>query len=268
MIDSRLAMSFNVNSKTTRGPTGPPVTFSLAALLLSCALLTSSQSRAFETARMALPDDLKSESKHLQFAGFGGHNKGTWTLGDHSGKFTRSESRLGVFDPLFVSNKGKSSFTFPLPGTNESLDAACEMRKKSVTIDIVTFDPKKFAYNCDFRQAGSLTGDRLILGYAKPANMKERFVANDARVGEAIINGLHVTLKSVHRYEGSAFSSQAPVGYLIDTADGTVAAVELTDWNPSIYLRNDVPAATRDNLLVVALAIAVLRDPANSALED
>ncbi|MDX1506879.1 MAG: hypothetical protein R3358_01285 [Woeseiaceae bacterium] len=237
-------------------------------MLVSCALLVSSHSRALETARMALPEDFRNQSEHLQFAGFGGHNKGTWKLGDYSGDFTRSESRLGVFDPLFVSNKGKSSFTFPAAGADNPLDVACEMRKKSVTIDIVTFDPKKFAYNCDFRRAGALTGDRLILGYGKPANMKERFVANDARVGEAIVDGMHVTLKSVHKYDGSVFSSQAPVGYLVNRGNDTVAAVELTDWNPSVYLKDDLQAADRQKLLVIALAIAVLRDPANSALED
>ena len=240
-----------------------PIDVALLALLLMPTAATT-----LETARMALPDGFRAESEQLQFSGFGGHNKGTWRVAGYQGDFTRGESRLGVFDPLYVSNKGKGSFTFTSDDSSEPLAVACVMKKKSVTIDIVTFDPKKMSYDCEFRRAGDLTGDRLTMGQPKPVGMKERILAKDARVGEAIIAGQHLTLKSVHKYEGTPISSQAPVGYLVDMADRTVAAIELTDWNPVVYLRKDLEPVTRDAMLVAALAIAVLRDPANSALED
>jgi hypothetical protein len=223
---------------------------------------------AIEAARMALPDDFRDRAERLQLTGFGGYNKGTWSAIGYQGEFTRGESRLGVFDPLYVANKGRSSFTFLADGADEPLDVSCEMRKKSVTINVVTFDPKKMNYDCEFRRAGLLTGDRLLLGQPKPTTMRERILANDLRVGEAIIDGRHLTMRSVHKYAGSPFTSQPPVGYLVDFDGTTVAAVELTDWNPAVYLRKDLDATVRETLLVAALAIAVLRDPAHSTLED
>jgi hypothetical protein len=217
---------------------------------------------------MALPDEFRKEAESLQFTGFGGHNRGRWQLGTYQGEFTRRESRLGIADPLLVSSKGKSSFTFASSEEHEPLTAVCKMQKRSVTIGIVTLDPKKMHYDCEFRRAGILTGDRFYLGRPKPANMKERLLANETRVGEAIIDGLHLTIKSVHKYDDSAFSSQAPIGYLFSSADATAGAVELTDWNPAVYISEDLIPSARESVLITALAIAVLRDPADSALED
>ena len=238
------------------------------AILFVICLLTPVVAASIESARMRLPEEFGQQSAQLRFTGFGGYNKGTWSIGDYQGEFTRGESRLGVFDPLLVSSKGKSSFSFPASGSDAPLTADCEMRKKSVTIGVLTFDPKKMAYDCEFRRNGTLTGDRFILGQPKRTGLKDRLLAQDTRVGEAMIAGSHFTMKSVHQYHGSPISSQSPVGYLVDAAEQTIGAIELTDWNPAIYIQDTLQPDTQDALLVVALAIAVLRDPANSALEE
>lgn len=237
-------------------------------VLVMLGVLCVDLSVALETARMELPETLEQQSLKIDATGFGGRNKGTYSIGSWHGNYTRGESRLGIFDPLWVSNKGKSSFTVAQAGFNDPLEAQCEMAKGSVTVGIVTFDPRKMRYQCDFRRAGELQNMRLVMGQPKRENMKERFLANDTRAGEAALGTHHVTFRSVHRYRNSRFTSQAPIGYVLHSSDAAVAAVELTDWNPTVYFADGVDSAMQESILIVALAIAVLRDPANSALED
>lgn len=47
-----------------------------------------------------------------------------------------------------------------------------------------------------------------------------------------------------------------------------VGAVDMLDWNPIVHVREDLPDSQRKATMIVALSLAVLRDPANSALED
>lgn len=223
---------------------------------------------ALEAARMALPEGFATAATRFEATGFGGHNKGEFALADYNGEFTRGESRLGVMDPLYVSSKGKSSFSIRDTSGEEILSAECRMGKKTVTIDVVTFDPKKMAYDCDFRSGGNLAGARLVLGQPKASGFKEKLFAADRRRGEAVIGDQHFTIESVHKYQGSKFSSQAPLGYLVESGGQVVAAVDLLDWNPIVFLPGDLQEGTRRSAIVVALALAVLRDPANSALED
>ena len=223
---------------------------------------------ALRTATMDMPDDFREQATRISVSGFGGKNKGSFAFLDYRGDFKRGESRLGVFDPLYVSNKGKSSFTFQEPGGTETISADCAMKKKSVTVGIVTFDPKKMAYHCDFRSDESLLGARLILGQPKASGFKEAMLARDARVGEASIFGQQLTMQSVHKYQGSKLQSSSPVGYFLWSGDRLVAAVELTDVNPTFFVTPGLEVDLQRSALVTSLALAVLRDPANSALED
>lgn len=217
---------------------------------------------------MQLPAEFETRATRVTSEGFGGRNKGSYSIGGYQGSFTRSESRLGIFDPLYVSNKGKSSFTFEQRSQGQTLDAECRMEKGAVTLGVVTFDPKKMSYRCDFRRGGVLQAASLVMGQPKPEGMKQRFLARDLRSGEFVIGSTHLVFESVHHYKGSSLSSQAPVGYLIRSGDRAVGAVELTDWNPALYLGGELDPDTHEALLITALAIAVLRDPADSALED
>jgi len=223
---------------------------------------------ALETARMQLPTEFEQRATRVSAEGFGGRNKGSYTIGDYHGKFTRSESRLGIRDPLYVSSKGKSSFTFQQQAHAEPLESECRMTKGAVTVGIVTFDPKKMSYRCEFRRGGTLQPASFVMGQPKRDGVKQRFLATDLRSGESVIGSEQLMFESVHSYKGSPLSSQVPVGYLIRSGETVVGAVELTDWNPTLYLADDLADASREALLVTALAISVLRDPADSALED
>lgn len=222
-------------------------------------------------AQMELPPGFDSQTTRIEIKGFGGRNKGEWRLAGpsgetYTGRFTRSETRLGVFDPLVVRNKGRSSFTITGPAGTPLLSAECAFRKVTVNIDIVTFDAGKLAYQCEFSDAGD--GAWLAIGEPKREGLKQKFLANDLRRGEAQIFGEQLTIDSVHGYAGSKFTSQPPVGYVMRLDDQYVGAVELTDKNPGVYLAPDLPRDVELAVYVASLAIAVLRDPADSALED
>lgn len=232
------------------------------------AVLASVSALAVSTARIDLPDGLDAQAERLPIAGFGGFNKGTFQMTGFRGEFSRGESRLGLMDPVFVSNKGRSSFTLREEDEVELLSADCQFVRKTVNIDVVTFEPKKMAYQCEFRRGGDLLGARLVIGQPKPNGFKERLLARDSRRGESNIFDQHLVIQSLHKYANSKFQSPAPIGYVLIRDDQAIAALELTDVNPTLIIANGLPADLRRSAVASALALAVLRDPANSALED
>ena len=241
------------------------------ALLLVMAFI-SAAAWALAVARMALPPDFEAHALRIGFDGFGGRNKGQYRFVDlsgttYSGDFRRDETRLGVFDPLVVRSKAKGSFTFTDAAADLAISASCDMRKITLTAGIVTFDPKKMAYQCELRSGPSLMAARLIIGQPKREGVKKKVLAQDLRRGEAALLDQNLVIESVHDYRGSRFGSQPPVGYLLMSQERVVAAVELTDVDPSLYLAPDLSPELQRVIYVAALAIAVFRDPAHSALE-
>lgn len=229
---------------------------------------------ALSVARMELPEDFAAGAERTGFAGFGGRNNGSYTITDPAGRtwsgaFHRSESRLGVLDPLVVSRKGKGSFELTDAGSRlRLLEASCSFRKLTLNVDVVTFDSKKAAFACELSGAALAEPGRVVIGQPKREGMKEKLLAKDLRAGEAVAFGERLVLESVHAYAGSKFGSQPAVGYLLRAGDRVVAAVELTDVNPGIYFGTGLTDSELKAVLTAALAIAVYRDPAHSALED
>jgi hypothetical protein len=225
---------------------------------LICLLVTlaaASISVAAETARMQLPDGFREQAEFFNASGFRGRQKGVFEIGPYRGEFNRKDSRLDILDSKFVSNKAKAALALVQPETGERADAACRQTKGSMTLKIVTFDPKKLRYECEMDIGGGPA--RLAVGQAK-GTAKEKFLALDLRSGSAEFQGLELTIQSVHRYHGSSFTSQAPVGYLIGSGDETVAAVELTDTSPSVYLLRDLDPEVAYRAMFVAMTVALL----------
>jgi hypothetical protein len=239
----------------------------LSIVLVGIAGLAALPLPAQRAARMELPDDLAARAERQSIEGFGGHNEGRYTLGELAGEFTRIESRWAIGDPLYAQNRGRSSFTASGPGFDSTVAATCEMRRSAVTLGVITFDPDKMTYQCDLSTAGA-TSPLLILGEPKPANFRERVLARSERRGEATFGGVTLEVRSVHRYAGSRLQAPAPVGYLLEIGGRAIAAVELTDVNPAIYLPSTEPADVQAAAIAASLALAVLRDPATSALEE
>ena len=233
--------------------------------LVGITALAAAALAAGREAHMALPDELTARVERLSAEGFGGRNEGHYTLGNLAGEFTRIESRWAVADPLVAQNRGQSSFTLSGTGFATPIAATCEMRRTSVTLGVITFDPDKMTYQCDLAGGES---PLLVLGQPKPENLRARVLARSDRRGEARFGAVTLAVRSVHNYAGSRIQAPMPVGYMLEIGDRAVGAVELTDVNPAVYLPTEETADVRSAVIVTALALAVLRDPASSTLED
>lgn len=238
----------------------------LAALALGVAATLPAEPQ--RTARMELPQGFTDRVERFVAEGFGGLNRGDYELGPYRGEFTRIESRWAVLDPLYAQNRGRSSFTLAGPGFDEPVAASCEMRRGAVTAGVITFDPQKLTYECEFTRGGAPFDASLVLGEPKPANFRERALALADRRGEARIGAVSVALRSVHDYAGTRLKAPMPVGYRLEVEGRVVGALELTDVEPAVFLPTAETAEVRAAVLVAAMGLAVLRDPANSALED
>jgi hypothetical protein len=232
--------------------------------------LTAGASLLFglETAAMKLPPDFAAVAERLPAKGYGGANRGRFEIGDFHGEFTRIESRLAVFDPLYASNRGKSSFTLEGPGIDGPIGAECGFKQNVVTVGVVTLDAKKLAYVCEIVGGSGQSIGSLTLGEPKPAGFKERLLARERRLGEAQVDSIRIGIESVHEYDRSKLGSQTPVGYLLFLDSKIVGAIELTDANPTFLFHAEVAPEIRRATLVAALGLSVLRDPAESALAD
>jgi hypothetical protein len=239
-----------------------------ALILVGLSLAVAATTLALEAARMRLPREFATTAVRLPAEGYGGLNLGRFTAGELAGDFVRIESRFAVFDPLYATNRGKSSFTLAGPGIDPPIEGQCRFKERVVTAGVVTFDAKKLAYVCEISDlAGNAVGS-LTLGEPKPSGFKARLVARAERVGAADIGDLRIDVASVHEFERSKLTSQTPLGYLLSLGADVVGAVELTGSDPTFLLRPDLTADARRAALIAALALSVLRDPANSALAD
>ena len=219
-----------------------------------------------EVARMKLPPEFAEAADRWRASGFGGKNRGQYELGDYRGEFTRTESRFAVFDPFYAKRRGRSSFTLTGPGIERAVSAACEFSQKSMTIGVVTFDPNRMVYSCSLSREGEALPGELLLGEPRPDDTRSRVLAMSVRKGELRLGDQVVGIASVHDYAGSKVLAPMPVGYLFTRGEDVVGALELTDSQPSVLLRRELDAGIREAVLVAALSVAVLRDPAHSAL--
>ena len=219
-------------------------------------------------AEIRLPDGFATVSTRVAFTGFDGFNHGHYSGAEFRGEFARIESRLGVFDPLYVANRGRSGFTVENANGVNEITAECRAIKRTAAIKSVTLDLKKFVYSCEFGGPAAAGEMSFVIGEPKREDFKEKLLARDRRAGEASILGHDFVVNSVHDYEGSKLSSQAPLGYLLESKGLIVGAVDMLDWNPIVHVREDLSNSQRKATMIVALSLAVLRDPANSALED
>lgn len=238
--------------------------------IAACAVLITLSQVAFAApaAKIRLPDELRSGAHEHRFDGINGLNRGQFVGAGYRGPFTRSESRLGIFDPMLVMQKAGSTFTLEDASGTSLATVSCNATRDSVTLKAVSFDIDKMAYDCEFSAVDAELDGRLILAEPKPKGLKERLLARSRRLGEGSIAGIELSVESIHEYEESKLSSQVALGYAIRLDEDTVAAVDLLDWNPIVHVADRIDARTREIAIAVAVALALLRDPANSALDE
>jgi len=223
---------------------------------------------ALKTAQMKLPAGFAESAQRVAVSGYGGANKGRYQMAGFGGEFTRVETRLAIFDPLIAFNRGSASYTMQGDGLSAQVAGECRFRQNVVTKGVVTFDPKRLVFDCELSGGGNEPSGRLMLGEPKKEGFKQKLLAQATRRGNADLGDMSIGIESVHAYEGSRLQAPAPVGYLLSIDSTVVAALELTDVNPAIYLAQRLEGADRVAVLRVAIAVSLLRDPAASPLGD
>jgi len=236
-------------------------------LALTLAALAATTASALETARMKLPAEFATAAERIPARGYGGANRGRYSIGVFQGDFVRIGSRFAIFDPAYASNHGKSSFTLEGPGLDGTVRAECRFSERVVTVGVVTFDARKLAYVCDIHGDDGLVGN-LTVGQPKPEGLRARVLARADRRGVARIGSIQIDIESVHQYEGSKIGSQTAVGYVLSVSTGVVGALELTDVEPTFLLLRQAEPEIRQAALIAAVGLSVLRDPAESTLGD
>jgi hypothetical protein len=200
---------------------------------------------------------------YVRFAGARGCGRARFRL-----RFPYRPRRQGRDDPLYVASKAKSSFTIETDDGSVVIASECRAVERTATVKFVSIDFDKLTYECSFSGPEASSDTRFVLGEPKREGFRQKLLAQERRTGEAFVLGREFVFESVHEYQGSKLKSQTPLGYLL-TSDGVVvAAVDLLDWNPIVHLSDTLAATERRAATIVALALATLRDPANSTLGD
>lgn len=212
---------------------------------------------AIQPARMALPEPLRA-AEPLLLEGMGAGQSGAFRMAGYAGQYRRSATRLELFGDLAVFDRGRTSFT--VEGmTGEPLSAKCTMRQTTMTIGVIGFEPKKFAYECDFDHAGKPAALRFTLQEGRDAGVPKTLQAE--RRGRIDFGGTTLTVRSVHAIEGTPIPAGTPIGYAFEQGGRAVGAVELNGLTPRVWL----PSAnddTRRAAVAAALALAIFWDPA------
>lgn len=230
-----------------------PITL-LAAMLTACA--------SIQPARMALPAAL-AEEPALVFAGMGFGQKGRFAAGPYSASFSRSDTRLALFDALIERRSGKTSFALEGPDIDGAIEAECRVGERTINVGVISFIPKPMAYLCRFSHQGRALPARFELQEERSglAGMLMR----QGRRGQLAFDRVVIDMISVHRLQGSGIQTGTPIGYLFESDGAAVGSVEL-NGTPAVRFAPGTDAATRRAVMIAATALGVLWDPAESAL--
>ncbi len=201
-------------------------------------------------ARIELPDTLATVEP-LRLEGAVGVARGDFQLGDLRGRFERQASRLDLFGVLAQDRALVSYWLQP-----DGLRADCKLIGNTATLGVVQLPLKRADYACHFSRDGQPLTQHLTLK-AEDAAAGTR----EERRGRFVAGDVSLELQSLHRVQGSPLPLPAPVGYLMRHQGQVVAALDLNDVRPRLWLRASDPAAA-DAVRQAGLALALLWDPA------
>lgn len=212
-------------------------------------------------ARMALPPGLEAESELVVITGLGAAPRGRFQAGSASGTFSRSGSRLAVFDALYEEEGAVSSLS--LIG-KEAITARCGMKRRTANAGALTVEFKPMTYSCSFD--GRPGSAELRLREARSTSRLQPMLRQ--RSGEMTLGDVRLQLRSSHALIDSKLPSAAPIGYVFERDARVVAAVEINGTEPVIYSAAAGTEGERQAVLLAALALALLWDPNETGLSD
>lgn len=210
-------------------------------------------------AHMAIPTVL-GDQPPLAFEGMGGGQQGRFRAGPYFASYSRSDARLALFDAVVERRSGKASFSLEGPGIDRSITANCRVTERTITVSVISFNPQPMAYSCDFSRDG-----RALPARFEVEEGQTRMGTRQSRRGEIAIDNVVLQIASVHRLAGTGLETATPVGYLFEQDGALAGSVELTG-RPTARFAPGADVATQRAVMIAATALAVLWDPANSAL--
>jgi hypothetical protein len=209
-----------------------------------------------EEARIAVPPALAG-GERIAMTGAGGGRSGAFALGGNRGAFSRDETRLGVFDPLYVRRRSGAGFTLEGPDFPAPLRAECETGEDAVTVGIVTLEPGPMRMTCRMSDGSALTLAASEDGGA---------FRQATRRGEVTVEGRRFALASVHAAQGGGFETATPLGYALAENGAELAAIDLNGTGAALTLASGADPVARRAALLATAALGLAEDPAESPL--
>jgi hypothetical protein len=208
-------------------------------------------------ARMVVPAGMSERAERVEVTGLGTGTRGRTAVLGQSLEFTRGATRLALFDETVVTDRGRVDFSLQAGG-QPAWPVNCGMKQRSVTLGVLGFDAKPFAFECTL---GGVTPATLSVQESR-AGVR---TLKAERRGELRFDGRIVALRSVHEVQGGALPLAVPIGYAFEEAGRPVAAVEINGVTPVLLLPGAGDASLRQRVLQAALALALLWDPAGAS---
>ncbi len=218
-----------------------PVTVAgaLLALLAGCGVVRE--------ARMAQPASLAAVPEE-SFGKPGWGRKGEFELRGQRVRYDRGADRLSLFDTLAT---GRAPLRYTWAGPAGDSEADCTARQTEVTARLLALATKPWTLNCRWRGASDAA---LQIGEGRVQ------WGQQTREGSYQRGALTLGLRSVHRLEGSALATAAPVGYEMLQGGEVVGSVDLSRGVP--HLRRPDPGTPLGQAVTeAALALALVWEP-------
>jgi hypothetical protein len=225
------------------------------SLSLAAIAALSASACAIRPAEMARPASLTTASA-TPITGIGGGERGSFAIGQNSGQFERSAQELSFFG-LFNMKDGGVNFSLQGADFAQGLQAACTMRERSVTIDIVEFKPAPMALGCDLRLAGQPAPAVLEIQEAAPD-----FTNRQQRRCVVMIDGVRLDIRSVHDMDGGILPAAQPLGYVFERDGVAIGGVDI-NGGPAMIETAGLTPADHKAIMLASVALSVFWDPAN-----
>ena len=214
----------------------------LAPLLLAACVVADTQ--------VTMPSSLAG-AETVPIRGTNGAMVGRVSVGEASGGFRRSRTQtttLGVYE------RDGASTRFTLEGAPfaEATEVDCKLTRRAVTVQGVSSPTKPVGYECTLSRGGSLVLDEQTeVGGPHPFPIRKGYVALD---------GIRLTVRSLHAYEGIDRESLNPIGYSFADGDRVVGAVRML-MPPSLSVAPEATVSQRAAMTAAAAALALTWEP-------
>lgn len=214
--------------------------------------LASASLAGCAAAPIALAPELAARTERVALTGVGSGESGRFKLGQSSGTFTRSYTKVRQVPPFSTPRLTRSfgHVAFVVSGTDfpGETSADCRHLEGEVGSSLQVTDVP-FRYRCRFSRGGQPMDAELLLDAAP---LPVGFLTAETRAGEIRINGRVLSIEPIHHFPGLAVPSGDPLGYRF----GSAGAVDVNASPRTIFAPQAGP--DREAVLLGGLALSLL----------